>query len=328
MWAGLRRRLLLFFGAGALLFLGFSIYADIGGLLDAFGSFAWKMVPIALGLALLNYFLRFLRWHGYLRILEVPLEWNDSLIIFMTGLVLSVTPGKVGEFLKTYLVRRRVGTPVSRSAPAVFMERVTDFISLILLALLGILSEEKSTHLLVFALAGISLLILLLGRPGAVSACLRALNRLPFFRRLNNPLDQILDGIHLLVKPANLTLGLGFGVVAWFAECVGLYAVLLGFGVDIGPIRSASIYSLSTLLGALTMLPGGLGSTEGSMAGLLVLRGVQLPDAVGATLVIRACTLWFAVALGAGVVLRYHGQLDVEPEAATPEAEPRSRIET
>ena len=140
MWAGLRRRLLLFLGAGALLFLGFSIYADIGGLLDAFGSFAWKMVPIALGFALLNYFLRFLRWHGYLRILEIPLEWNDSLIIFMTGLVLSVTPGKVGEFLKTYLVRRCVGTPVSRSAPAVFMERVTDFISLILLAFLGILS--------------------------------------------------------------------------------------------------------------------------------------------------------------------------------------------
>ena len=100
MFARLKRRLLLFFGAGALVFLGLSVYADIGGLSEAFGRFGLETVPIALGLALLNYFLRFLRWHAYLRMLKVPLKPKDSLIIFLTGLVLSVTPGKVGEFLK------------------------------------------------------------------------------------------------------------------------------------------------------------------------------------------------------------------------------------
>jgi uncharacterized protein (TIRG00374 family) len=88
--------------------------------------------------------------------------------------------------------------------------------------------------------------------------------------------------------------------------------VLRGFGARVDVLPATFIYSFATLFGAATLLPGGLGTTEGSLSGLLVLRGVPLPDAVAATFVIRACTLWFAVALGAGVVLRYRDQLEGE----------------
>jgi uncharacterized membrane protein YbhN (UPF0104 family) len=53
------------------------------------------------------------------------------------------------------------------------------------------------------------------------------------------------------------------------------------------------------------------------MSGILVLRGVPLPDAVGATMVTRVCTLWFAVALGAGVLLRCRKQLEGEDDQQT-----------
>ena len=64
------------------------------------------------------------------------------------------------------------------------------------------------------------------------------------------------------------------------------------------------------------MLPGGLGPTEGSMSGLLALRGVDVPTAVGATLVIRVCTLWFAVALGAVAMLATQGRFGETPESS------------
>ena len=67
------------------------------------------------------------------------------------------------------------------------------------------------------------------------------------------------------------------------------------------------------------MMPGGLGPTEASMSGLLVLGGMGLPDAVGSTFVIRVCTLWFAVAVGAGVLIRFRQRFEQgvkgEPEA-------------
>ncbi|KXK03206.1 MAG: hypothetical protein UZ04_CHB001001606 [Chlorobi bacterium OLB4] len=50
---------------------------------------------------------------------------------------MSVTPGKLGEILKSYLIKEETGTPVSKSAPIILAERLTDFISMILLCLVG-----------------------------------------------------------------------------------------------------------------------------------------------------------------------------------------------
>jgi len=46
------------------------------------------------------------------------------------------------------------------------------------------------------------------------------------------------------------------------------------------------------------MLPGGLGLTEGSMTGLLILNKIPKDIAVAITIIIRFATLWFAVAIG------------------------------
>ena len=55
----------------------------------------------------------------------------------MSGLIMSVTPGKVGELLKSYLVKEVTGDPVSKTAPIIFAERITDFLSLLLIAIIG-----------------------------------------------------------------------------------------------------------------------------------------------------------------------------------------------
>src|SRR4029450_7817178 len=59
------------------------------------------------------------------------------------------------------------------------------------------------------------------------------------------------------------------------------------------------VFSLGSLVGALSFLPGGLGVAETSMTGLI--QGVgdgARPAAVAATVLIRLATLWFAVVLG------------------------------
>ena len=50
---------------------------------------------------------------------------------------MSITPGKMGELLKSYLVKQVNGTSISKTAPIVFAERATDFLSLTILALVG-----------------------------------------------------------------------------------------------------------------------------------------------------------------------------------------------
>ena len=62
------------------------------------------------------------------------------------------------------------------------------------------------------------------------------------------------------------------------------------------------IYAATTIAGALSFLPGGLGVTEGAMTLLLVRSAAQIDQATAldATLLTRLATLWFAVALGLG----------------------------
>jgi uncharacterized protein (TIRG00374 family) len=67
------------------------------------------------------------------------------------------------------------------------------------------------------------------------------------------------------------------------------------------------IYAGASLLGAITLLPGGLGATAGSMTSLAqLLMGVNATVAAAATLLVRVCTLWFAIVLG-GIALLVFG---------------------
>jgi glycosyltransferase 2 family protein len=305
----LGRKLLFSIGLGAIVFLALSLFVDFEHLAAAFSTFEWRYLIAALFLAAVNYCVRYVRWHLYVRRLGIPLPAGESMVVFMAGLILSVTPGKAGEVLKAFLVKARTGTPVSRGAAAVFAERVTDFISLILLASIGILSSRQSPWLLVLSLAGLLGLTLLVGLPGVVTGCLDRAERLPLLARVCGPVRRGYEGARCLLSPLNLVWALGLATVAWFAECLGFYFVLAGFGAGVGVVQSTFVYSFATIVGALTMLPGGIGPTEGSMSGLLVLRGVELPVAVGATFVIRVCTLWFAVAVGAVAMFVAQGRL-------------------
>jgi uncharacterized protein (TIRG00374 family) len=58
------------------------------------------------------------------------------------------------------------------------------------------------------------------------------------------------------------------------------------------------IFAFAMMVGAISVLPGGLGSTEATMIGLLVTQHVGFDVAVVATAVVRVTTLWFAVSLG------------------------------
>jgi len=58
-------------------------------------------------------------------------------------------------------------------------------------------------------------------------------------------------------------------------------------------------HSFSTVVGAVSTLPGGLLAVEASLAGMLtLLLALPAPVAASATLQIRFGTLWFGVTLG------------------------------
>src|SRR2546425_9799852 len=110
--------------------------------------FRWEYLPLILGLTLFNYFWRFIKWQYYLRRLEVKISWRKSRLIFISGLSMAITPGKVGELLKSYLLKRSTGAAISRTSPIIVAERLTDGIAMICLAATGLVLYRFGWELL------------------------------------------------------------------------------------------------------------------------------------------------------------------------------------
>jgi len=298
---GLLRRIVLGIAAGVLVYVGFSIWADTARVAEAMRSFAWAGAAAALALAAANYFVRFLRWQLYLRVLGVAVPPLDSGLVFLAGFSLTVTPGKLGEVLKAFLLRELRGVPVARTAPIVVAERFTDLVGLLVLAGAGAFTFPVDRGFLVAGVVLVAAGLAAVSVKPVAAALLALAGRIPGLGRMAPRLDAFYRSTADLLRPGPLLAGTALSVVSWAFECVAFWVVVHSFaGASIGLEAATFIYAAMTIAGALSFLPGGLGVTEAGMLGLLVQfgSGADRGVAAAATFVTRLCTLWFAVVLG------------------------------
>ncbi|MEK7847882.1 MAG: lysylphosphatidylglycerol synthase transmembrane domain-containing protein, partial [Chloroflexota bacterium] len=231
MLQGLRGKFLLSFLLGLLVVLALLLYGDLPRMLQALARFQWRYLPAILGLVFLGYLLRFLRWDYYLGQIGVRgLSKRDSLLIFFSGFPMAITPGKVGEWLKCYLLAEVKGTPVSRSAPVIVAERLSDGVAMALLGSGGLWLFGLGWEVLLGALALAGLVVLLARfRPLARRVWSLAQRLPPFSRgRRGDALNQFYESSHILLSPKNLAVAVGLGTVAWLGEGIAFYLVLEG----------------------------------------------------------------------------------------------------
>jgi len=82
------------------------IVADFEEVMRVFGEIDKPILPLIFVLASLNYFFRYLKWNYYLKIGGIFPEPKMNRYIFMSGLSMTTTPGKIGELLKCYLLSK------------------------------------------------------------------------------------------------------------------------------------------------------------------------------------------------------------------------------
>lgn len=272
---------------------------DLGEMRAALGSFRAGYLPAILGLSLVNYVLRLVRWEMYLRQIGVRIGTVASATIFASGLAMSVTPGKAGELVKAYGLHRLAGTPVRRVIPVVLMERVSDAMGVLLLAAIG------ATNLVPLLVVGAVLVALhaLLLWPRPIRSLLAAAAARPRLAGPSAKVADAFDSLQALARPGTLLAATVLSIVAWGAEGVGLYLTIEGLGGGVTLPASVMAYAVATLAGAVSFLPGGLIVTEGSMTAILMALHLPQARAALATTICRVATLWFAVALGCAAFL-------------------------
>ena len=299
----LRQPLLLSIGLGAIVFAALVAYGDVMDVAESIEDFHWPLFPLVLLVALGNYVLRWVKWQYYLGRLGIDVPPRQSFLIFMSGLGLVVTPAKVGEWVKCYLLKDRYSVPLARSTPILFAERVTDALGLMLLALAGVVAFGRGVWpVIAVVVLGAAIVMALSRHQPFGRAVVARLQRLPIVGKFAPRLSEMYESNYALMAPRDVALMTALSVVAWGTQVVAFYLVLTGLRVDAGGetfMKASFILPISTLAAALLLLPGGLGVAETGIASLTEsLLDVGRSVASAATLLIRLSTLWFAVVLG------------------------------
>lgn len=290
--------MIIIIAAAAIIYLVLTLYADYELVIKAFEKFKWIYLPLLLLLTYLNFVTRFIKWHCYLNVIKVKLTLKASYSIFMSGLVMSITPGKMGELVKSYMVKKITGDSISKTAPIVIVERITDFISLILLAIIGAYVFDYGKIIVIGTGIFFLGLVLVISNKKASLGLIGVLSKIKFLSKYIEKLHESYNTSYELLKLKPLTSMIFVSLVSWFFECFGFYLILINFNLDVTILWSTFIYAFSTIAGSITMLPAGLGVTEGSLTFLLVSGGVASSVAVASTFIIRTVTLWFALLVG------------------------------
>lgn len=276
----------------------------------------WWVLPAMMGLSFMNYTLRYIKWQYFLRRIDVNLSHADSFGIFLAGFTLTISPGKIGEAVKGYFIKELDGTPIAKTVPVVVSERVTDLLALVLLAMVGfILGLSGVDHLTIVLLVGglVVLGAIFLSHPKFYNVFLRRVSSFGPLKRFQDSIDMVEDTMVKTLKPTPMVLSTAISIPGWFMECIELWLVLsLLTGAGIPSLTPTSltllmvstfIHSAASLIGAVSFLPGGLGSYEAT-CGILVGLLLGLPEdpakvvAGAATIIIRLMTLWFSVFVG------------------------------
>ena len=211
---------------------------------------------------------------------------------------MSVTPAKLGELLKSILVKEVVGEPISKTAPIVFAERITDFLSLLIISITGAFFFSYGSEITIFIAAFFIAVILIISNKNIAIPIIQFSENIPYIKKYIINIHSAYESSYQLLKPKPLLLMTLLSVISWSFECLGYYIILVNFDVDFGLFWAFFSYSFSTIIGAVSMLPGGLGITEGSLTFLLVQKEVPMDISVATTFIIRVVTLWFAVLVG------------------------------
>lgn len=283
---------------GILVFAGLSIYSDIGALVQVFGRFDFTYLPFILLLAPLNYLFRYIKWSYYLRLVDIQISHKDSIPIFLSGLAMTITPGKVGEFLKSYLLKEKIHAPISSTAPLVMGERFTDGISVLILAGIGSLNYAYNKSILLIAALMTAFAIGIIQSPVLVGYILKVLKKIPIISRFGSALENFYENTYMILKWKPLLIAVSIGVVSWFFEGVVIYLTVKALGSQVPLLASVFTVSFSFIVGAASMIPGGLLVTEGSIIGLLHLLGISREIASATTIITRFSTLWLGVFIG------------------------------
>ena len=291
--------ILLIITSTIILYAIFLFVADFNLIQEKISNFKINYLPLILFLVTLSLIPIFIKWNFLLKNCEIEVPLAKSLAVFLSGLAFDITPGKIGALMKSQILKISSDIPRAKTAPVVLVEKMYDLIGAIVASIIGIIILGVYPHLIVIAVFILAVIFFFMFYRPASELFFKRITKTKF---LSKYIESISESYEIVQKSTNVkvaTICILLAVTYWFIVSAAVYFTLIGFDINIlDYLKVLSIYATSILLGAISFIPGGVGITEGALASLFTLEGIDVSTALILSVIIRIFVLWYSVSIG------------------------------
>ena len=303
----LDNRLIIVLVAAIGIYAIFLFLSDFSIISEKISNFKINYLPLILLLVSASWVPLIIKWHFLLKNSGINIPLTKSIAVFFSGLAFEITPGHVGVLMKSQILKTSSNISRTKTIPIVIVEKIYDLIGAILASVIGIIILGMESYLIIIAICVLAFIFFFMYHRRSSELVFNRIMKLKFFSKY---VDNISEFYEVVKKSTSVKAAITCILLAltyWFIISAAAYYTLIAFDVNLlDYLVVLAIYTTSTLLGAISFIPGGIGITEGSIAGLFTLNGVDVSTALILSVMIRVLTLWYSVSVGF-VLLKFTG---------------------
>ncbi|NIP40217.1 MAG: flippase-like domain-containing protein, partial [Candidatus Aenigmarchaeota archaeon] len=202
----------LFIIFGIAVFIILIFIGEYGSVAESLSKLNPEIIFVLVALTFLNILIRFVKWEYFLRKLDIRIPTRSSFLIFLSGITMAITPGKVGEILKSYLLKQSHGVKVRKSIMVVFTERLTDVLGVAILSLAGLSAFLIHAYALVFVFVLVFALIFVLTSEKYFLRLVNLSGRLPIIGRYKKHIMEAQETSRKLLTFRSLSISTSMSV--------------------------------------------------------------------------------------------------------------------
>ena len=303
----LDNRLILVLVAVVGIYAIFLFISDYNIISEKISNFKINYLPLILFFVSASWIPLIIKWHFLLKNSEVDIPLTKSIAVWFAGVAFEITPGHVGVLMKSQILKTSFNISRTKTVPIIIVEKAYELIGALLASIIGIIVLGMEFYLIIIAISGLVVIFFFMYHKPASELFFNRITKLKFFSKY---VENISEFYEIVKKSTNVkvaTICILLALTYWFMVSAAAYYTLIAFDVNIlDYLKVLAIYTTSSLLGAISFIPGGIGVTEGSIAGLFTLNGIDVSTALILSVMIRIFTLWYSVGVGF-IALKFTG---------------------
>jgi glycosyltransferase 2 family protein len=285
----------------------FLFISDMDIILEKISEFKLDFLPIILLLSSASWIPIFIKWHILLKNSKIDIPLRKSIAVFLSGPMFEITPGHIGILMKSQILKTGSNISRTKTIPIILSEKLYDLIGAIIASMIGIIVLELNPFLIIIAISVLTMIFFFIYYNPASEMFFKRITKTKFFSKY---VDNISEFYETIKKSTNVKIAgicILLSLTYWVIISAAAYYTLIAFNINVlDYLEIFAIYTTSILLGAVTFIPGGIGITEGSIAGLFALNGINVSTALIVSIMIRILTLWYSVGIGF-IALKFTG---------------------